>query len=80
MLIKRIGIFVAIIIVAIIAYNNILIFKEDPNISWYAGAAAVALLYCVKLLYDDYNIDVITERQYDQRFKNAVGSLASAPL
>jgi len=76
MIIKRVALFVAIIIILIAAYSYGLSFSEDPSTNWFFAATAAALVYCAKLLYEDYNADVLSERQYSEKFKNAVGSLS----
>jgi hypothetical protein len=76
MIIKRVALFVAIIIILVAAYSYGLSFSEDPNTNWFFAVTAAALVYCVKLLYDDYNADVLSERQYSEKFKNAVSSLS----
>jgi len=51
-------------------------FATDPKTMWFLGVISVVLLYCVKLLYDDYTQDIIKDRQYPERFKDAVNTLA----
>lgn len=76
MLLKRIGLFIAVIIILMLAYQFGSDFSTDPKTLWFLGVVSAVLLYCVKLLYDDYTRDIMTERQYPETFKDAVNALA----
>lgn len=76
MLLKRIGLFVAVIIILMLAYQFGSDFATDPKTMWLFGIISAVLLYCVKLLYDDYTQDIIKDRQYPEKFKDAVEHLA----
>jgi len=76
MLLKRIGLFIAVIIVLMLTYQYGTTFASDPKTLWFLGVIAAILIYCAKLLYDDYNRDLLTERQYSGSFKQAVEMLS----
>ncbi len=72
MLALQIALIVTMIIIIWAAYDYWVVFSENPKSNWFIGVTAAAFLIAVKVLYDRYTIEVVTERQYPDRLKEAM--------
>lgn len=72
MLAIQIGILIVIAILFISAYDYWVVFSESPRANWYLGVTAASLLIAVKVLYDRFTAEVVSERQFPKNIKDAL--------
>lgn len=64
------------IIIIWAAYDYWVVFSESPQSNWFIGLTGAAFLFAVKVLYDRYTVEVISERQYPDGLKDAMKGIA----
>lgn len=72
MLSLQIAIIATIVIILWAAYDYWVVFAENPRANWFLGLTAAAFLIAVKVLYDRWATEVVTERQYPDFLKDAM--------